>query len=148
MTELRVYFLQQFYDLSDPRAEEMLYDSESMRRFAGIDLGEDAVPDESTIQEFRRLLERHNLTAAIFETINRYLTDQGLLLRHGTLLDATIIHAPSSTTNKEGKRDPEMGQTKKGNQWYFGMKGHIGVDGESGLVNSVIGTTVDTADIT
>ena len=148
MTKLRIYCLQQFYDLSDPGAEEALYDSESMRRFAGIELGEDAVPDESTILQFRRLLEKHNLTAAIFETINRYLSDQGLLLRQGTLVDATIIHAPSSTKNKRGKRDPEMSQTKKGNQWYFGMKAHIGVDGNSGLVHTVVGTTAKEADIT
>ena len=147
-TKLRIYCLQQFYDLSDPGAEEALYDSESMRRFAGIELGEDAVPDESTILQFRRLLERHNLTAAIFETINRYLTDRGLLLRQGALVDATIIHAPSSTKNKKGKRDPEMSQTKKGNQWYFGMKAHIGVDGNSGLVHTVVGTTAKEADIT
>jgi IS5 family transposase len=148
VTKLRIYCLQQFYDLSDPGAEEALYDSESMRRFAGIELGEDAVPDESTILQFRRLLERHNLTAAIFETINQYLTDRGLLLRQGTLVDATIIHAPSSTKNKKGKRDPEMSQTKKGNQWYFGMKAHIGVDGSSGLVHTVIGTAAKIADIT
>ena len=148
MTKLRIYCLQQFYDLSDPGAEEALYDSESMRRFAGIELGEDAVPDESTILQFRRLLEKHNLTAAIFETINRYLSERGLLLRQGTLVDATIIHAPSSTKNKRGKRDPEMSQTKKGNQWYFGMKAHIGVDGNSGLVHTVVGTTAKEADIT
>jgi IS5 family transposase len=148
MTKLRICCLQQFYDLSDPGAEEALYDSEAMRRFAGIELGEDAVPDESTILQFRRLLEKHNLTAAIFDTINRYLSERGLLLRQGTLVDATIIHAPSSTKNKRGKRDPEMSQTKKGNQWYFGMKAHIAVDGNSGLVHTVVGSTAKEADIT
>jgi len=108
ITKLRIYCLQQFYGLSDPGAEKALYDSESMRRFAGIELGEDAVPDESTILQFRRLLERHNLTAAMFETISLYLADSGLLLRHSTLVDVTIIHAPSSIKKKMGKRDLEM----------------------------------------
>lgn len=119
-----------------------------MRRFAGIELGEGAVPDESTILQFLRLLEHYDLTAAIFETINQHLTDRGLLLRQGTLVDATIIHAPSSTNNKQGKRDPEMSQTRKGNQWYFGWKAHIGVDGASGLVHTVVGTAAKVADIT
>ncbi|MBY8965045.1 IS5 family transposase [Algiphilus sp. NNCM1] len=147
VTKLRVYCLQQFYDLSDPGAEEALYDSESMRRFAGIELCEDAVPDESTILQFRRLLERHQLTQTLFETIKAYLSERGLVIRQSTLVDATIIHAPSSTKNQAGKRDTEMSQTKKNNQWYLGMKAHIGVDGTSGLVHTVVGTTAKAADI-
>jgi IS5 family transposase len=146
--KLRVYCLQQFYDLSDPGAEEALYDSDAMRRFARIELGEDTVPDESTILQFRRLLERHGLTGAIFEAIGEHLRAHGLLLRQGTLVDATLIHAPASTKNRERARDPEMSQTKKGNQWYFGMKAHIGVDLVSGLVHTVVGTTAKVADIT
>lgn len=118
-----------------------------MRRFAGIELGEDTVPDESTILQFCRLFEKHQLTAALFEMVNRHLIDRGLLLRQGTLVDATIIHAPSSTKNKQRRRDPEMSQTRKGKQWYFGMKAHIGVDGRSGLVHTVVGTTAKAADI-
>lgn len=146
-TKLRIYCLQQFYDLSDPGAEEALYDSEAMRRFARIELGEDTVPDESTILQFRRLLERHGLTGAIFEAIGEHLRTHGLLLRQGTLVDATLIHAPASTKNRTGQRDPEMSQTKKGQQWYFGMKAHIGVGLASGLVHTVVGTTAKVADI-
>ena len=124
---LRIYFLQQWFDLSDPAAEDAIYDSESMRRFAGVELGEDRVPDESTILRFRHLLERQALTA-IFEEIGSLLEERGLLLKQGTIVDATIIHAPSSTKNASGKRDPEMRQTKKGNTWYFGMNAHVETD--------------------
>ena len=117
-----------------------------MRRFAGIELCEDAIPDESTICKFRHLLERHRLTETIFATIHQYLSERGLVMRQGTLVDATILHAPSSTKNKANQRDPDMSQTKKGNQWYFGMKAHIGVDLASGLVHSVAGTTAKAAD--
>ena len=134
---LRVYFLQNWYALSDPMAEEMLYDSEAMRRFAGIELGDDRIPDETTILNFRHLLERHGLTVAIFTDVNAHLADKGIGLRSGTLVDATIIDAPSSTKNKAGARDPEMSSTKKGNDWYFGMKAHIGVDAASGVVHSL-----------
>jgi IS5 family transposase len=137
---LRIYFLQQWYGLSDPAMEDSLYDSESMRRFAGIDLHSDAVPDETTILHFRHLLEKHKLTEKLFERTRQYLTDKGLMVREGTIVDATILNAPSSTKNRERKRDPEMKQTKKGNQWYFGMKAHIGTDTGKGLVHSVIVT--------
>jgi transposase, IS5 family len=134
---LRVYFLQNWYALSDPMAEEMLYDSEAMRRFAGIELGDDRIPDETTILNFRHLLERHGLTEAIFAEVNAHLADRDIGLRSGTLVDATIIDAPSSTKNKSGARDPEMSTTKKGNDWYFGMKAHIGVDADSGVTHSL-----------
>jgi transposase, IS5 family len=127
-TMLRVYFLQNWYALSDPMAEETLYDSEAMRRFARIELGDDRIPDETTILNFRHLLERHGLTEAIFAEVNAHLADKGITLRSGTLVDATIIDAPSSTKNKARARDPEMSSTKKGNDWYFGMKAHVGVD--------------------
>ena len=136
-TMLRVHFLQQWYALSDPMAEEMLYDSDAMRRFAGIELGDDRIPDETTILNFRHLLERHGLTEAIFAEVNAYLADKGMTLRSGTLVDATIIDAPSSTKNETGARDPEMSSTKKGNDWYFGMKAHVGVDADSGVVHSL-----------
>ncbi len=134
---LRVYCLQQWYALSDPAAEEALYDSDAMRRFAGLELGDDAIPDETTILNFRHLLERHELTRAIFEAVNAYLRERGILLREGTLVDATLIDAPSSTKNKQGARDPEMTSTKKGNAWYFGMKAHVGVDIDSGVVHTL-----------
>ncbi len=146
-TMLRIYFLQQWFNLSDPAAEDSLYDSESMRRFAGIELSQDAVPDETTILNFRRLLERHQLTEAIFRSVNRLLTDKHLLLKSGTLVDATIVSAPSSTKNEDRKRDPEMTSTKKGNTWYFGMKVHIGTDAQ-GLVHTVTTTTAKDADLT
>lgn len=136
-TMLRVYFLQNWYALSDPMAEETLYDSEAMRCFAGIELGDDRIPDETTILNFRHLLERRGLTEAIFAEVNAHLADKGITLRSGTLVDATIIGAPSSTKNKAGARDPEMSSTKKGNDWYFGMKAHIGVDADSGVTHSL-----------
>ena len=138
---LRIYFLQQWYQLSDPGAEEALYDIQSMRAFAGLELGRDAIPDETTILNFRHLLEAHDLTKAIFEAVSAHLEDRGALLRGGTIMDATLIAASPSTKNKDGKRDPEMSQSKKGNQWYFGMKAHIGVDARSGLVHTAGVTT-------
>jgi IS5 family transposase len=146
-TMLRIYFLQQWFNLSDPAAEDSLYDIESMRRFCGIELGHHAVPDETTILNFRRFLERHRLTEAIFQSVNQLLSDKRLLLKSGTLVDATIISAPSSTKNETQERDPEMSQTKKGNQWYFGMKVHIGTD-RKGIVHTVTTTTAKDADIT
>ena len=146
-TMLRVYFLQQWFDLSDPHAEDMLYDSESMRRFARVELGEDTVPDESTILRFRHLLEQHQLTVQIFEAVRTLLTEQRLLLKAGTIVDATIIAAPSSTKNATKTRDPAMKQTRKGQQWYFGMKVHIGTD-TRGLVHSLTTTDAAQADIT
>jgi len=145
-TMLRVYFLQNWYALSDPMAEEMLYDSEAMRRFAGIELGDDRIPDETTIVNFRHLLERHGLTEAIFAEVNGYLAEKGMTLRSGTLVDATIIDAPSSTKNEAKARDPEMSSTKKGNDWYFGMKAHVGVDAGSGVVHSLDTTTAKVHD--
>jgi IS5 family transposase len=138
---LRIYFLQQWYQLSDPGAEEALYDIQSMRAFAGLELGHDAIPDETTILNFRHLLEAHDLTKAIFEAVSAHLEDKGALLRGGTIMDATLIAASPSTKNKNGCRDPEMSQSKKGNQWYFGMKAHIGVDSRSGLVHTAGVTT-------
>ena len=146
-TMLRVHFLQQWYALSDPGMEEALYDTPVMRRFAGLG-GLDTVPDETTILNFRRLLEKNHLAGGILEVINGYLGDRGLMLRQGTIVDATIIHAPTSTKNKEGKRDPEMHQTKKGNQYFFGLKAHIGVDADTGLTHSVVGTAANVADVT
>lgn len=143
---LRVYCLQQWYALSDPAAEEVLYDSDAMRRFAGLELGDDAIPDETTILNFRHLLERHELTRAIFETVNVYLREKGILLRKGTLVDATLIDAPSSTKNRHRARDPEMTSTKKGNVWYFGMKAHVGVDLDSGVVHTLEASTAKVHD--
>jgi len=133
---LRIYCLQQWYQLSDPGAEEALYDIQSMRMFAGLELGRDAIPDETTILNFRHLLERHDLTKAIFAAVAEHLERRGALLRGGTIVDATLIAASPSTKNKEQKRDPEMRQSKKGNQWYFGMKVHVGTDASSGLVHT------------
>jgi transposase, IS5 family len=144
---LRIYFLQHWFDLSDPAAEDAIYDSESMRRFVGIELGEDRVPDESSILRFRHLLEEHDLTKAIFAEIGSLLDEKGLLLKQGTIVDATIISAPSSTKNRSGSRDPEMRQTKKGNVWFFGMKVHVGTD-KRGLVHSILTTDAAQADIT
>ena len=144
---LRIYFLQIWFNLSDPGAEEAIYDSESMRRFARIELSEDKVPDETSILNFRHLLEEHDLTKAMFNTINGLMEGQGLLLRSGTIVDATIIAAPSSTKNGTESRDPEMKQTKKGNNWHFGMKVHVGTD-KCGVVHSLTATHAATADIT
>lgn len=138
---LRIYCLQQWYQLSDPGAEEALYDIQSMRAFAGLELGRDAIPDETTILNFRHLLERHDLTKAIFAAVKEHLEARGALLRGGTIVDATLISASPSTKNKKRQRDPEMRSSKKGNQWYFGMKAHIGVDATSGLVHTAGVTT-------
>ena len=144
---LRVYFMQQWFNLSDPQAEDALYDMESMRRFAGIELAEDTIPDETTILRFRHLLEAHQLTAAIFAEVRTLLEERGLLLKSGTIVDATIINAPSSTKNAKAQRDPEMHQTRKGKQWYFGMKLHVGTT-KQGLVHSVATGPANEADIT
>ena len=146
-TMLRIHLLQQWYALSDPAMEEALYEIASMRQFARLSLLE-AIPDETTILNFRHLLERHDLAVKLLEAVNCHLQGKGLLLRQGTIVDATIIDAPSSTKNSSGTRDPEMHQTKKGNQWFFGMKAHIGVDRDSGLVHTVVSTAANVADVT
>jgi IS5 family transposase len=143
---LRVYLVQQWFDLSDPAAEDAIYDSESIRRFVGVELGEEAIPDETTILRFRHLLEKHELTKAIFEEIRGFLEGKSLLLKTGTIVDATIIHAPSSTKNASGGRDPEMKQGRKGKTWYFGMKVHTGTD-KKGLTHSLVVTDAAQADI-
>ena len=143
---LRIYFMQQWYGLSDPAMEDALYDIESMRRFADINIEVDVIPDETTILNFRHLLERHNLTKQLFKETKRYLSEKGLLLREGTIVDATIINAPSSTKNRGRTRDKEMRQTKKGNQWYFGMKAHVGTDTGRGLAHSVVVTDASVHD--
>ena len=144
---LRIYFLQQWYALADEALEDAIYDSQAMRSFAGIDLSVEAVPDATTLLNFRHLLETHQLTQAIFTEVGALLSERKLLMREGTIVDATIIAAPSSTKNTRKERDPEMHQTKKGNQWHFGMKAHIGVDAQSGLVHRVTGTAANVADI-
>lgn len=137
MVMLKIYFLQQWYALSDPAAEEAIYDRNSFQKFLGIDLLSHKVPDETTILNFRHLLEAHKLQERFFKIVNAVLERKGLLMREGTIVDATIIAAPSSTKNRERKRDPQMSQTKKGNQWFFGMKAHIGVDAQSGIVHTL-----------
>jgi IS5 family transposase len=144
---LRVYLMQQWFALSDRQMEDALYDIESMRRFAGFCDVAAALPDETTILNFRHLLERHDLPARLLVAVNTLLKAKGLLVSQGTMVDATIIHAPSSTKNAKGERDPAMHQTKKGNQWYFGMKIHIGADVDSGAVHSVSVTAANRADI-
>ena len=146
-TMLRIHFMQQWFTLSDPAMEESLHDIPLLREFAGLGGWSDRLPDESTILRFRHLLEKHKLAAQILDTVNALLSDKGLLLRVGTVVDATLIAAPSSTKNRSGERDPEMHQSKKGNQWYFGMKAHIGVDAESGLVHTVRGTSGNVNDV-
>ena len=143
---LRIYFLQHWFNLSDPAVEEALYDSSAMRAFVGIDLGREPVPDETTVCKFRHLLEAHDLGRGLFEQVARHLQAQGLKVASGTIVDATIINAPSSTKNQSGERDPEMKQTKKGNQWYFGMKAHIGVDSKTKLIHSVVATPANVHD--
>jgi len=145
---LRVYFLQQWYGLADEALEDALYDSQALKQFARIDWNAEGVPDATTLLNFRHLLETHDLCKGLFRAINADLTARGLLLREGTLVDATLIAAPSSTKNKEKQRDPEMHQTKKGNQWYFGMKAHIGADRDSKLVHTIVVTAANVADIT
>src|SRR5260221_2158282 len=144
---LRIYFLQQWFNLSDPQAEDAIYDSESMRRFVGVELGDEVVPDETAILRFRHLLAQHGLTEAIFDSITGLLEERRLLLRAGTIVDATIIAAPSSTKNASAARDPEMKQTRKGRNWYFGMKLHVGTD-QRGIVHTVRATAASVADIT
>jgi IS5 family transposase len=144
---LRIYFMQNWFNLSDPAAEDALYDSESMRRFAGIELAEDAIPDETTILRFRHLLERQRLTEAIFAAVRSLLEERRLLLKSGTIVDATIIAAPPSTKNAAGARDPEMHQTKKGKDWHFGMKAHVGTD-RRGIVHSLSTTPANVHDST
>ena len=145
---LRIHLLQQFFGHSDPAMEEALHDIPLYREFAQLDVGTTRLPDESTILRFRHLLEAHDLGAQILEAVNAQLQRQGLLLKTGTVVDATLIAAPSSTKNAKGERDPEMHQTKKGNQWHFGMKAHIGVDADSGLVHTVVGTSANAHDVT
>jgi len=145
---LRVYFLQQWYGLADEALEDALYDSQALRGFARIDLATEGVPDATTLLKFRRLLETHDLCKGLFTAVNADLTARGLLLREGTLVDATLIAAPSSTKNLEKQRDPEMHQTRKGKQWYFGMKAHIGADRDSKLVHTVVVTAANVADVT
>ena len=144
---LRIHFMQQWFNLSDPAMEEALHDVPVFRDFAGLSNWGDALPSDSSILRFRRLLERHKLADQILAAVNEQLTHQGLLLKAGTVVDATLIAAPSSTKNKDGARDPEMHQSKKGQQYYFGMKAHIGVDAESGLVHTVRGTAGNVADV-
>ena len=143
---LKIHLMQNWFGLSDPAMEEALYEIASMRQFAGLSLTK-PIPDETTILNFRRLLETYELGAEILSRVNGYLSRKGLMLKRGTIVDATIIAAPSSTKNAEGERDPEMHQTKKGNEWYFGMKAHIGVDVDSGLVHTVTTTPANEADV-
>jgi len=145
---LRIYFLQQWYALADEALEDAIYDSQAMRDFVGIDLAIESVPDATTLLRFRHLLEKHALTQRIFEEINAHLAEKGLFMREGTIVDATIVAAAPSTKNQAKQRDPEMKQTKKGNQWYFGMKAHIGVDAVTGLTHSVAATSANVADVT
>ena len=145
---LRVYFLQQWFNLSDPAVEEALYDSAVMRQFVGIDLGREPVPDETTVCKFRHLLEEHRLGGQMLEAVNLHLQSRGVRITTGTIVHASIIHAPSSTKNRQQKRDPEMHQTKKGKQWYFGMKAHVGVDSQSKLIHTALVTPANVADAT
>jgi IS5 family transposase len=144
---LRIYFLQLWYTLADEALEDAIYDSQSLRSFAGIDLSCEQVPDATTLLKFRHLLEEHDLTKAILNAVCQHLGERQLLMKEGTIVDATIIEAPTSTKNRSKERDPEMHQTKKGNEWHFGMKAHIGVDAESGLVHTVIGTAANVSDV-
>ena len=145
---LRIYFLQQWFNLSDPGVEEALYDSLAMRSFVGIDLGREPAPDETTVCKFRHLLEQHDIGCRLFEQVHVYLEHHGIKVSKGTIVDATIINAPSSTKNAAGERDPDMHQTKKGNQWYFGMKAHIGVDSKQKVIHTVVATAANVADAT
>jgi transposase, IS5 family len=145
---LRIYFLQQWFNLSDPGVEEALYDSGSMRRFVGIDLGREPVPDETTVCKFRHLLERHDLGRRLFEQVHDHLQARGLTVARGTIVDATIISAPSSTKNAAQSRDPDMHQTRKGQQWYFGMKAHVGVDSVTKVIHAVVATAANVHDAT
>jgi IS5 family transposase len=144
---LRMYLVQHFFSLSDEGVEDAVYDSQAIRGFIGIDLAIESAPDATTLLQFRRLLEKHDLQKKIFDAVNANFAERGVLLKEGTIVDATIIAAPSSTRNKSGERDPEMHQTKKGNQWYFGMKAHIGIDASSGLVHTLEGTAANVSDV-
>jgi IS5 family transposase len=144
----QIYFLQQWFNLSDPAVEEALYDSRAMRGFVGIDLGREPVPDETTVCRFRHLLEEHDLGRCLFDEVQGHLAAQRLKVATGTIVDATIINAPSSTKNAAKARDPEMHQTKKGNQWYFGIKAHFGVDSRTKLIHAVVATPANVADST
>lgn len=145
---LRMYVAQQCFGFSDEGIEDAIYDSQAIRRFVGIDLGRESAPDATTLLKFRRLLEREGLTGKLFEAINAHLAEQGLMLREGTVVDATLIAASPSTKNRARKRDPDMHQARKGKQWYFGMKAHVGVDASSGVVHSLVTTPANTADVT
>src|SRR5450432_685764 len=145
---LRIYFRQQWFNLSDPGVEEALYDSAVMRGFVGIDLGREPVPDETTVCKFRHLLEEHQLGGQMLEAENLHLQSRGVRITTGTIVDVTIIHAPSSTKNREQQRDPEMHQTKKGKQWYFGMKAHVGVDSKTKIIHTAVATAANVADAT
>ncbi len=144
---LRIYFLQQWFNLADPAVEEALYDSASLRQFAGIDLGGEPVPDETTVCKFRHLLEEHHLGEEILGTVNLHLQAKGVRITTGTIVDATIIHAPSSTKNRDQSRDPEMHQTRKGKQWYFGMKAHVGVDSKTKIIHTAVATAANVSDV-
>jgi transposase, IS5 family len=144
---LRMYFVQQWYGLADEAVEDAIYDSQALRNFMGIDLSRESVPDATTLMGFRHLLEAHDLAQAMLVEVNAMLIERGLLMSKGTLVDATLMAAPSSTKNREHARDPEMHQTKKGNQWHFGLKAHIGVDQESGLVHTLVTTAANVSDI-
>jgi IS5 family transposase len=143
---LRIYFLQLWFNLSDPAVEEALYDSVAMRSFVGIDLGSEGAPDETTICKFRHRLERNKLGKTLLKAVNEYLRTNGIKISNGTIVDATIINAPSSTKNKDGKRDPEMHQTAKGQQWYFGMKAHVGVDSKTKLIHTILASAANVGD--
>ncbi len=143
---LRTYFLQQWFNPSDPGMEEAFYESPVLRRFAGVELGRAAAPDETSILNFRHLLEKHELNGKILDTVNLHLASQGIRISTGTIVDATIISAPSSTKNEKKERDPEMHQTKKGNQYYFGAKAHIGVDSKQTVVHMVVTSAASVAD--
>jgi transposase, IS5 family len=144
---LRIYFLQQWFNLSDPAVEEALYDSATLRQFVGIDLGSEPVPDETTVCKFRHLLEEHHLGEEILGTVNLHLQAKGVRITTGTIVDATLIHAPSSTKNQEQSRDPEMHQVKKGKNWYFGMKAHVGVDSKTKIIHTVVATAANVSDV-
>jgi len=144
---LRIYFLQLWFNLSDPAVEQELYDSAAMRKFLGIDLGTESAPDETTICKFRHLLEKNKLGKTLLRAVNEHLHRNGIKISNGTIVDATIISAPSSTKNKDGQRDPEMHQVAKGNQWYFGMKAHLGVDSKTKLIHTILASAANVSDV-
>jgi transposase, IS5 family len=146
-TMLRIYFLQQWFNLADPGVEEALYDSSTLRQFAGIDLGAEPVPDETTVCKFRHLLEENHLGEEILGMVNLHLQAKGVRITTGTIVDATLIHAPSSTKNREQSRDPEMHQTRKGKNWYFGMKAHVGVDSKTKIIHTAVATAANVSDV-